>query len=493
MAHAAHENPQPGARILIVDDETNARQTLKMLLEDCGHVVRDAADGFKALGVIREGFEPELVLTDLRMPIMDGLTLLQKLKALMPGLPCIVMTAFASVETAINAMKQGADDYLMKPLDFEAVELVIGRVLERGRLRQEVTVLRQQVAAQDSARRDIIGHSPPIQELLAMIDQIATARATVMITGESGTGKELIARRLHARSQRSKRPFVAVHCAALSESLLESELFGHERGAFTGASGQRKGRFEEAEGGTLFLDEIGEISPTIQLKLLRVLQERVVERVGGNASVPVDVRILCATHRELRELVEQGRFREDLFYRLNVIPLRAPALRERAGDIELLAHHFVRKAARANERVIESISVEALRLLEQHDWPGNVRELENALERAVVLSTDARIGCEHLPAELGAARVAQQELPEHVLDLSGLTLQQIERAAILNAYVASGGNTRDAADTLAISQRKVQYCLKSYRDEESAPERARHRPGGVGPKDEDAEHAPGER
>ena len=451
-------------KVLVVDDELNARQTLVMLLQDVGHEVRDAADGFKALGVLQEGWVPDIVLTDLRMPLMDGLELLGKLKELDAQLPCIVMTAFASVDTAVDAMKQGADDYLTKPLNFDAVEIVVARALERGSIKRELTRLRQ--AEGRERAEEIIGRSAPMRRMLELIDQVADARATVLIQGESGTGKELVARRLHRKSDRGAGPFVALHCAALPETLLESELFGHEKGAFTGATARRKGRFEEADGGTLFLDEIGDISPTTQLKLLRVLQERRFERVGGNETVSVDVRIICATHRDIRKMVEEGEFREDLYYRLNVITIQVPPLRERRDDISLLTSHLVARLARDNGRQIEEVSPETVEILERYHWPGNVRELENVLERAVVLASEGVIEPRHLSEEIKHSKPsAGALLVGGELKLPGATLEELERVAILRTYEGCGGNTSDTADMLGISQRKVQYRLREYRED----------------------------
>lgn len=454
-------------KILVVDDELNARQTLVMLLEDIGYQVRQAADGFKALGVLQTGWQPDVMLTDLRMPLMDGLELLGKVKELSPDITCIVMTAFASVETAVEAMKQGADDYLTKPLSFDAVELIVARAIERANIRKELVTLRQAVAHHQKSSRTIVGSSPAIKRMIELIDQVAPARATVLIQGESGTGKELVARRLHSMSNRSGKPFVALHCASLPDTLLESELFGHEKGAFTGAIGRRKGRFEEANGGTLFLDEIGDISPQTQLKLLRVLQERNFERIGGNQTVEVDVRIICATHRNLRKLVADGDFREDLYYRLNVITVETPPLRTRREDIPLLARHLVAKLAEQNERSIEEITPEAIRALEGYRWPGNVRELENILERAVVLTQSETIDVKHFPADLlepGSQDNKQVALDEQ-LQIPGSTLEDIERFVILKTYESCGGNTFETSRMLGISQRKIQYRLRQYREE----------------------------
>ncbi|RAL20319.1 transcriptional regulator [Lujinxingia litoralis] len=456
----------PGARrrrILVVDDEPHARRALVELLSDDGYEVASAGDGFKALGILRE-WPCEVLLTDWRMPVMDGITLIKKAREENPQLGCVVMTAFGSVESAVEAMKAGADDYLTKPLNFDAVSLVLARAMDRIEERRELTSLRARNAEQRAqTRTKILGSSPPVQSLVAMIDQVAGARATVMITGESGTGKELIARMLHEKSGRVDKPFVRLHCAALAESLLESELFGHERGAFTGANARREGRFEEADGGTLFLDEIGEISPTIQVKLLRFLQQREFERVGGNKTISVDVRVVAATNRDLEAEVKAGRFREDLYFRLNVIHIQAPPLRARPGDVPLLARHFVAKYAQENARNIEEVAPEVMSTLERYDWPGNVRELENVVERAVVMTDGTRLELRHLPAEL----LRQSErglLGELGVQIPGSSLAEIERHAILRTYEATGGSSAETAEMLGISVRKVQYRLREYRE-----------------------------
>ncbi|AWV88768.1 sigma-54-dependent transcriptional regulator [Bradymonas sediminis] len=445
-------------RILIVDDEVHAREALSTLLEEDGYEVRNAPDGFKALGVLRE-WECDLLVTDLRMPVMDGLELIKKARVEFPKLTCVVMTAFGSVENAVKAMKSGAEDYLSKPLNFDEVELVIARAMERTQLRTELDRLRQGSAG-ETTKTQMIGNSMPMQKLKSMIDQVATSRATVLITGESGTGKELVARLVHERSDRADKPFVRLHCSALAETLLESELFGHEKGAFTGAANQRKGRFEEANGGTLFLDEIGEISQSIQVKLLRFLQEREFERVGGNQTISVDVRIIAATNRDLEAEVRSGRFREDLYYRLNVIHLNTPPLRVRRSDIAPLASHLVAKHARRNGKDIKEISPEVLATICQYDWPGNVRELENTVERAVVLATGSRIESSQLSDNFGQ----QHFVPNDEIRIPGSTLEDIERYAILETYEATGGNSAETSRILGISVRKVQYKLKEYRD-----------------------------
>lgn len=462
MASVPQEAIRPGAtgKILVVDDENSARQALSTLLSQDGHEVREAADGYKALGVLNE-FEPDILLTDLKMPLMDGITLIQKARETRPDLTCIVMTAFASVDTAVDAMKSGANDYLTKPLNFDAVELTLQRNLERIQMARELVELRNQQEKQTATK--IIGKSTPIREMLQLVEQVAASRATILVSGESGTGKEMIARRLHDLSPRKNKPFMAIHCAALPETLLESELFGHEKGSFTGANAMRRGRFEEADGGTLFLDEIGEISPSTQVKLLRFLQTKQFERVGGNQTITVDVRIVAATNRELAQEVNDGNFREDLYYRLNVINIEAPPLRARRSDIPLLVKHFVGVYARENAKIIEGIDPEVMDILEHHDWPGNVRELENVIERAAVLCDSATIQPSHLPPNLGVKSVGPRVLSPDIR-IPGSTLADLERFAILRTYESTGGDTAETSRVLDISQRKVQYKIREYRE-----------------------------
>jgi len=444
--------------ILVVDDEASARQVLVQLLRDDGHEVQEAADGFKALGILND-WRPDILLTDLKMPLMDGIQLLKKAREKYPDLTCIVMTAFASVDTAVQAMKSGANEYLTKPLHFDAVELTIDRALERVHLVRELESLRGRSA---TVSPQIVGNSAPIKHLLQFVDQVAPSRATVLITGESGTGKEMVARRIHEMSPRRTKPFMAIHCAALTETLLESELFGHEKGAFTGAGSTRRGRFEDANGGTIFLDEIGEISPSTQVKLLRFLQTREFERVGGNQTVSVDVRIVTATNRNLADDVAAGGFREDLYYRLNVINIETPPLRTRRSDIPLLMRFFVDKFSRENDKIIREIDPDFVHELESYDWPGNVRELENVVERAVVLTDSGRIGPEHLPSTITQNSGQRQWGAE--VRIPGSRLEELERFAILATYESTGGDTGETAHILGVSQRKIQYKLRDYRE-----------------------------
>ncbi|WP_438004467.1 sigma-54 dependent transcriptional regulator [Sorangium sp. So ce321] len=444
-----------GTRVLVVDDEASARSGLEKLLRQEGYAVDAAGNGVEALEVAAER-PPDVVVTDLKMPKMDGVALLGKLREQDPTLPVLVVTAFGDVSSAVQAMRAGAEDYLTKPVDFDALLLSIERALERSALRVEAENLRRQLREREGEGVEgLIGASPAMQKVYRMARQVAGARATVLITGESGTGKGELARAIHAKGPRARAPFVTLHCAALAESLLESELFGHERGAFTGADKRRIGRFEQANGGTLFLDEVGEIAPSTQVKLLRVLQERMFERVGGNDTVSVDVRLIAATNRDLTAAVQEGRFREDLYYRLNVVHIDMPPLRVRDADVLLLANHFLRRFAAENHRKIEGFTDEARAKLVAHRWPGNVRELENAIERAVVLCDDARIDAEHLPID--AAPVAKG-----ALRIPGATMAEIERYAILSTLEATNGSTTRAAELLDISIRTIQYRLHEY-------------------------------
>jgi DNA-binding NtrC family response regulator len=448
-------------RILVVDDELNARTALCELLRDDGFLVEAAADGFKALGKMAD-FAPDLVLTDLKMPGMDGIQLLGRLREVDRELPIVVMTAFGEVETAVAAMRAGARDYLSKPINVGELQIVLGRELDQRRLREEARMLRALLAERYSFD-NVVGSAAPMQAIFKTVAQIASSRASVLITGESGTGKELIAAAIHQRSPRAKRPFVKLHCAALAESLLESELFGHERGSFTGAQTRRDGRFQQAHQGTLFLDEIGEVSPAVQVKLLRFLQEREFERVGGNETISVDVRVIAATNRDLKKMVGEGSFREDLFYRLNVINLEMPTLRERASDVPLLAAFFLRRYAAENGKEIAGFALDALERLSAYGWPGNVRELENVVERAVVMAQSSQISLVDLPQHLVPAKASGG------VRIPGASMDEIERYAITKTLEATGGATGRAAEILKMSARKIQYKLHEY---ESAPRSA---------------------
>jgi len=442
-------------RILVVDDEVNARTGLAELLRDQGYDVEMAADAFKALGKC-ESFAPHVVVTDLKMPGMTGIELLQKIRESEDPAAVVVMTAFGDVATAVGAMRAGAADYLIKPLNLDELLVVLDRVFEHRQLASETKLLRAQVKSR-VAPDNIIGSAPPMQRVFELVEQVAPSKATVLITGESGTGKELIANAIHQRSPRANRAFVKLHCAALAESLLESELFGHEKGSFTGAMARKEGRFEIANGGTLFLDEIGEISPSIQVKLLRFLQEHEFERVGGTQTIRVDVRVIAATNRNLLEEIAKGRFREDLYYRLNVVTLDMPALRERRTDIPALVQFFVDRYAKDNDKSITGCAPAALELLMGYNWPGNVRELENAIERAVVLCGGDTIELKHLPPNIKPVAA-----PASMPIIPGATMADLERYAILETMKATGGSSSRAAEMLGISTRTIQYRMHEY-------------------------------
>ncbi len=444
-------------RILVVDDEVNARTALAELLRDEGYDVETAADAFKALGKF-ESFGPHVVVTDLKMPGMDGIELVKKLRAMEDAPTVVVMTAFGAVSSAVDAMRAGAAEYLTKPLNLDELLVVLDKVFEQQALRRETRQLRARVRDR-VAPNNIVGVSPPMQRVFEIVDQVAPSKATVMITGESGTGKELVANAIHQRSPRANGPFIKLHCAALAESLLESELFGHEKGSFTGAMARKDGRFSLADGGTLFLDEIGEISPAIQVKLLRFLQEHEFERVGGTQTIRVDVRIIAATNRNLTEEVANKRFREDLFYRLNVVALEMPPLRDRRSDIPALAKFFLDRYTRENSKTIEGFAPDTLELLASYDWPGNVRELENAIERAVVLNTGSLLETKFLPAS-----VQPRTTPTGMPLVPGATMADIERYAILETLKSTGGSTSRAAELLGISVRTIQYRLHQYNE-----------------------------
>jgi len=442
-------------RILVVDDEASARSGLSKLLEQEGYQVDTAADGLLALEAIAER-PPALIITDLKMPNMDGLQLMEKLREQYASIPVVVATAFGDVSSAVQAMRAGAEDYLTKPIEFDALLLLVERAIERSQLAAETENLRRQLRTRDHAGLEgLVGTSPPMQRVYSMARQVAPARASLLITGESGTGKGELARAIHELSPRKSEPFVSLHCSALAESLLESELFGHERGAFTGADKRRIGRFEQANGGTLFLDEIGEIAPATQVKLLRVLQERAFERVGGNETINVDVRLIAATNKDLPTEVREHRFREDLYYRLNVVHIEMPPLRLRGSDVIALGEHFLRKFARENHRQIVGLSPGARAKIMAHSWPGNVRELENAMERAIVFSEGEMIEPSALPFEATPPTFDGIRIP-------GTTLAEIEKYAILTTLEATEGSTTKAAEVLDISVRTIQYRLHDY-------------------------------
>jgi len=462
------------ARLLIIDDEKNMRWALSRALRSEGLEILTAGSGPEGLALLREE-KPDLVLLDLKLPGLDGLSVLRQIKAEMPLVAVIIMTAYGSIETAVEAIKAGAYDYITKPFDLEAVKLVLARALQNQSLTKEVAYLRRELETRYSFQ-NIVGKSAKMRQVFDLIERVADSQATVLIQGESGTGKELVARALHYLSARRTGPFVAVSCAALPETLLESELFGHEKGAFTGALTRRIGRFEMANGGTLFLDEVGELTPAVQVKLLRVLQERSFERLGGTERITVDVRIIAATNRNLEQAMREGKFRQDLYYRLNVVPITLPPLRERKEDIPLLVQHFLAKFSRTNphSNVLPpeggpvpsgghfKMAPAALAALMNYSWPGNVRELENVLERACLLCAGRVITRQCLPAEILAAEERgcngfALEIPEE-----GLDLEELEKHLILKAMEKSGGNQTQAARLLHLSRYALLYRLEKY-------------------------------
>jgi len=441
--------------ILIVDDEKNTREGLARALRG-EYAVAEAENGQRALEWL-ETHVADVVLTDLRMPGLDGLDLLSRLLGRESKPIVILLTAFGSVETAVEAMKRGAYDFLAKPVNLDRLDLLLRRALAERRLGDENRRLKAQLDSKYGFE-NIIGTSPAMQDVFETIRQAAPTRATVLIQGESGTGKELVARALHQCSPRRDGPFVPVHCAALAPTLLESELFGHEKGAFTGATERRRGRFELADGGTLFLDEIGEIDPALQVKILRVLEERKFERVGGTETIHVDVRLVAATNRDLRARVAEGAFREDLFYRLYVVNLTLPPLRERAGDVVLLAQHYLKTLAEENGKKPMAISPEAMDVLQAYPWPGNVRELRNVIERMVVLGSGPRLTAADLPAAVrdgGAGGLA-------LASRSGRVLRDAERQLIADALRRHQNNRTKAAQDLGISRRTLHRKLNEF-------------------------------
>ncbi len=447
-------------RILIADDHDALRRALARALADAGHDIEEAPNGNAAIERLHTG-SFDLVLSDLKMGGSDGLDVLRSTKSLQPGAAVILMTAFGSVGTAVEAMKLGAFDYVQKPFEIEEMELKIEKALELRRLRHEVEYLRH--TQKDIYDFDaIVGASGALQKVLAIVRKVAKSNTTVLVRGETGTGKELIAGAIHHNSPRAGSGFVKVNCAALQENLLESELFGHEKGAFTSADKQRIGRFEQADGGTLFLDEVGDMSPSTQAKILRVLQEHEFERLGGTRTLKVDVRLIAATNRNLAAMVSAGQFREDLFYRLNVVSVEMPPLRDRKDDIGALAAFFIRKYAGELKRKIDGLAPEAQKLLMRYQWPGNIRELENTIERAVLLTEGPIITAEDLRlGETIAVGGDPSSVPVVRVPPSGVPLEQIERQALLEALRMCNWVQKDAADLLHISPRVINYKIKT--------------------------------
>jgi DNA-binding NtrC family response regulator len=441
-----------GATLLVADDDPVARDLLTEVLVRDGYRVRAAADGETCLQAAA-GEPVDLALVDLRMPGLDGLAVLRRLAAIQPGLPVVILTAFGSIDTAIEAIRAGAYDYLSKPFRMEEIRLVVRRALEAQRLLHENRHYREELRERNRVE-NLVGQSTPMVAIYKLVARVAGLDTTVLILGETGTGKEVVARAIHYASARSDRPFVVVDCAALPESLFESELFGHERGAFTGAVTARRGLLETAAGGTCLLDEIGELSLPLQGKLLRVLQERTIRRVGSSEPIPVDIRFVAATNRDLRKLVEEGRFREDLYFRLDVVTMTVPPLRERAEDVPLLAQHFLQKYTTITGKAVRGFARETLDLLTRHDWPGNVRELEHAVERAVALASSDLLLPDDVPAEIG-----REASPGPGLPRAGMTLEEVRRWYVGKVLEDAGGNKVRAAELLGIDRRTLYRIL----------------------------------
>ncbi len=446
-------------KILVADDHDALRRGLVRGLTEAGHEVGEASNGNAAIERLHDSYY-DVVLSDLKMGGSDGLDVLRTTRALHPTTAVILMTAFGTVNTAVQAMKDGAFDYVQKPFEIEEMEVKIEKALEVKRLKHEIDYLRH--TQQDIYEFDkIVGSSAALQKVLDIVKKVAKSNTTVLIRGETGTGKELIAGAIHHNSQRNTRNFVKVNCAALQENLLESELFGHEKGAFTGADKQRIGRFEQADGGTLFLDEIGDMSPSTQAKILRVLQEHEFERLGGTRTLRVDVRLIAATNRDLSTMVQSGHFREDLYYRLNVVSIEMPPLRERKDDIVPLAMSFIRRFAGELKKKIEGLEPEAHKLLMRYNWPGNIRELENTIERAMLLSEGRAITPDDLRLGETGSTSGRDQAPVVRIPPTGIALEDIERHALVEALKMSNWVQKDAAELLAISPRVMNYKIKT--------------------------------
>lgn len=441
--------------ILIADDEKNMLWALERALKKEGYNVVSANDGQKALEIFKETM-PSLVLLDLKMPKMDGLETLKKIRESNSNTPVIMITAHGTTKSAVEAMKMGALDYISKPFDIDELKIIIKRALDFKNLTDEVVYLKEKLQDKEES---IVYKSEKMRQVLNIVDKVAPTDATVLILGESGTGKELVANAIHQRSNRRKGPFIKINCAALPETLLESELFGHEKGAFTGANATKPGKFERAQGGTIFLDEIGEISQGMQVKLLRVLQEKEFERVGGTKTIKADIRIIAATNRDLKKMVDEGEFREDLYYRLNVIPIFIPPLRERKEDIPILADYFMKKYSIQMGKNNIAITSEALEKMEQYHWKGNIRELQNIIERCVILTSNGKIDVNILPDEIKGSK---GQLNGFILPKEGISLEQVERELILQALKMTEFNQTKAAQLLGITRHTLLYRMEKY-------------------------------
>jgi two-component system response regulator PilR (NtrC family) len=457
-------------KILVVDDERSMRELLDLVLKREGYAIHTAENGTRALDLVRQNLY-DLIISDVKMPDINGIDLLMRVREISPDTMVIMITAFATVETARRAFKLGAEDVVVKDSGFDVEELkvIISKALEKKRLRQENVLLKRELRQRNSLD-NIIGRSPQMHAVYQMIETVAATASTVLITGESGTGKELVARAIHSMSNRATAPFVSINCGAFTETLLESELFGYMKGSFTGAQSNRKGLFEAAEGGTIFLDEIGETTPAMQVKLLRVLQERSIRRVGGLEEIAVDSRVVAATNRDLSQMVEDGTFRNDLYYRISVIPIEMPPLRARCSDIPDLVRHFLVKYSRAAGRGPLDISEEAIRYLEGYDWPGNVRELENTIERAVALEPTSCVMPERLPERIIKYKprtISEFDLPEEGIDLEAY-LAQLEKDYIIRALQRTSGNQTRAAEILNMSVRSLRHLLDKHKIRQTA-------------------------
>lgn len=450
--------------ILIVDDDLAHRVMLKKVISGWGYTVAEADDGGTAIEEVRKRTF-DLILMDIRMMKVSGIEALTEIKKIAAAIPVIIMTAYASVETAVSALKKGAYDYLTKPLDFDELQMVIARATEHSSLVKENEYLKERLGEKFD-RQNIIGRSPAMVKLLEIVEQVAPTQATILITGESGTGKEVIANAIHLNSNRRQASFIKINCAALTETLLESELFGHEKGAFTGADRRREGKFVQADTGSIFLDEVSEMSPAMQVKLLRVLQERELTRVGGSEVMKVDVRVIAASNKDLRKEIQQGRFREDLFYRLNVVALTVPPLRERTEDIPLMAQHFLTAFAERNAKSISGFTSRAMQKLMHYTWPGNVRELMNAVERAVVLSRTDTVDADELVFPMADQCPGSDAPPVSAHPAAdgpqNLPLGEVEKRSILEALAAAGGNKSEAARRLGITRKTLRKKLEKY-------------------------------
>lgn len=445
-------------RILLVDDDKNTADGLKKILLQDGYDTGCTYTGNEALDLI-EAEHFDIVITDMKLPDISGFSIIEKVKKENIDIAVVMITAFSSIQTAIDAMKKGADDYLTKPVNIEELELILKKILERRLLILQNKELKQKLKDKYNFS-GIIGNTPEIQLIFKTITEIAPTAATVLIYGDTGTGKELIANAIHYSSDRKDKPFVALHCASLSEGVLESELFGHEKGAFTGAISQRRGRFELANGGSLFLDEVGEMNSHVQIKLLRVLETGKFERVGGEKTIESDVRVIAATNRDLEKEIKEGRFREDLYYRLNVINLKLPLLRERKEDIGLLIDNFLVKYSKKNKKDIKGITPQSAKLLDNYDWPGNIRELENAIERAVVMARNEYIEPNDLPSNINVN--TKKSRKETFRIPSGATMKEIEKKVIIETLQTTNGSKSKAAKILGISTRKIEYKIKEW-------------------------------